>query len=250
MVSGGSCEGGGLAIYPKRSRDRSSRFELSGRLAGSFAATRQVERHRCAASREVLGLIAAKAAYAAVARRHASRAATRPARRVLAAPRARGEGIASPSWTDLAAGRPPCRRADRSAGCAGLLRALMAWSRGERQVCSMVRRPRRSTRTSVASAASEGRCSRSACGSAPVKGLCAAQGIYDYEPLGAVAASVWPARDRGRPRVAGPAAAEIGRQLDCLELVLRHLAEVEAVRDARAAQAREEGGSKLAACCG
>ena len=45
----------------------------------------------------------------------------------------------------------------------------------------------------------------------------------------------------------GRLAAEIGRQLDCLELVLRHLAEVEAVRDARAAQAREEGGSKLAA---
>jgi transposase len=45
----------------------------------------------------------------------------------------------------------------------------------------------------------------------------------------------------------GRLAAEIGRQLDCLELVLRHLAEVEAVRDARAAQARKEGGFKLAA---
>ena len=80
-----------------------------------------------------------------------------------------------------------------------------------------------------------------------IKGLCAAQGIYDYEPLGADTRTSGPARDRGRPRVAGPARGGIGRQLDCLELVLRHLAEVEAVRDARAAQAREEGGSKLAA---
>lgn len=43
----------------------------------------------------------------------------------------------------------------------------------------------------------------------------------------------------------GQLAAEIGRQLDCLELVLRHLAEVE--RDTRAAQARTEPALKLAA---
>lgn len=130
-----------------------------------------------------------------------------------------------------------------------LLRALMAWSRGERQVCSMVHPPspehedeRRLSRERGTLVKERVRlCNR-------IKGLCAAQGIYNYEPIGA---------DR-RERLAGLVtadgralpqrlAAEIGRQLDQLELVLRHLAEVEAVRDARATEARKQGGSKLAA---
>jgi len=80
-----------------------------------------------------------------------------------------------------------------------------------------------------------------------IKGLCAAQGIYDYEPLRADRRERLARLVTGDGRaLPGRLAAEIGRQLDCFELVLRHLAEVEAVRDARAAQAREEGGSKLA----
>jgi transposase len=130
-----------------------------------------------------------------------------------------------------------------------LLRALMAWSRGERQVCSMVRPPspehedeRRLSRERGTLVKERVRlCNR-------IKGLCAAQGVYDYEPLGA------DRRERLAALVTGDGralpcrlAAEIGRQLDQLELVLRHLAEVEAVRDTRAAQARREGGSTLAA---
>jgi transposase len=81
-----------------------------------------------------------------------------------------------------------------------------------------------------------------------IKGLCAAQGVYDYEPIQA------DRRERLAQLVTGDGrplprelAAEIGRQLEQLELVLRQLAEVEAVRDQRAAAARAEPGSKLGA---
>lgn len=129
-----------------------------------------------------------------------------------------------------------------------LLRALMAWSRGERRVCSMVRPPspehedeRRLSRERGTLVKERVRLSNR------IKGLCAAQGIYDYEPIGA------DRRERLARLVTGDGRAlpqrllaEIGRQLDQLELVLRHLAEVEAVRDARAAEARKQDSSKLA----
>ena len=130
-----------------------------------------------------------------------------------------------------------------------LLRALMAGMRGERQVCSMARPPspehedeRRLSRERGTLRKERLRLSNR------IKGLCAAQGIYNYEPLGADRRERLARLVTGDGRaLPGRLAAEIGRQLDCLELVLEHLAEVEAVRDARAAQAREEGGSKLAA---
>jgi transposase len=130
-----------------------------------------------------------------------------------------------------------------------LLRALMAWSRGERQVCSMVRPPspeqedaRRPSREREALLKERVRRVNR------IKGLCAAQGIYDYEPIQA------DRRERlarlvtgdGRP-LPRELAAEIGRQIDQLELVLRQLTEVEAGRDARAAAARADAGSKLGA---
>jgi transposase len=130
-----------------------------------------------------------------------------------------------------------------------LLRALMAWSRGERQVCSMVRPPspaqedaRRPSREREALLKERVRRVNR------IKGLCAAQGIYDYEPIQA------DRRERlarlvtgdGRP-LPRELAAEMGRQIDQLELVLRQLAEVEAARDARAAATRADAGSKLGA---
>src|SRR3982751_3558061 len=130
-----------------------------------------------------------------------------------------------------------------------LLRALMAWTRGEPKVCSMVRPPspehedeRRLSRERGTLLKERLRLSNR------IKGLCATQGIYDYEPLGADRRERLARLVTGDGRaLPGRLPAGIGRQLDCLELVLRHLAEVEAVRDARAAQARQEGGSKLAA---
>ncbi len=130
-----------------------------------------------------------------------------------------------------------------------LLRALMAWSRGERRICSMVRPPspeqedaRRPSREREALLKERVRRVNR------IKGLCAAQGIYDYEPIQA------DRRERlarlatgdGRP-LPRELAAEIGRQIGQLELVLRQLAEVEAARDARAAAARSDAGSKLGA---
>ena len=233
-------------------------FELSGTswlVALHAPDADKVERHRLSAgvAAEVLGLIARTKA------RVTRRLGTTPRvaccyeagrdgfwlHRVLEA-----EGIAShvmdPSslQVDRRARRAKTDRLDAQA----LLRALMAWSRGERQVCSMVRPPspehedeRRLSRERGTLLKERLRLSNR------IKGLCAAQGIYDYEPLGADRRERLARLVTGDGRaLPGRLAAEIGRQLDCFELVLRHLAEVEAVRDARAAQAREEGGSKLA----
>jgi transposase len=131
-----------------------------------------------------------------------------------------------------------------------LLRALMAWSRGEPKVCSMVRPPspdeedaRRPSRERATLLQERIRLVNR------IKGLCATQGIDDYEPL----------RPDRRPRLAQlitgdgrplppRLSAEIARQLDWLELVLRHLAEVETRRDAEAAAAvKAASPSKLGA---
>jgi len=161
------------------------------------------------------------------------------------------EGIASHVMdpTSLQVDRRARRAKTDRLDAEALLRALMAWSRGERRVCSMVRPPspeqedaRRPSREREALLKERiRRVNR-------IKGLCAAQGVYDYEPIQA------DRRERLAQLVTGDGrplprelAAEIGRQLEQLELVLRRLAEVEAVRDQRAAAARAEPGSKLGA---
>ena len=115
-----------------------------------------------------------------------------------------------------------------------LLRTLLAYKRGEPRVCSMVRAPspgeedrRRLCRERKTLVAERVRHVNR------IKGLLFAQGISDYEPL---------RRDR-RPRLeeltsgdgrALPAhlKAQIGRELDRLELLLEQLKAVEAERDA------------------
>ena len=123
----------------------------------------------------------------------------------------------------------------------GLLRTLMAFVRGERQVCSMVRPPtpeaedaRRLTREREALLAERIRHTNR------IKGLLATQGVFGFEPS-------WQAR-RARledlrtsqgavlpPRLK----AEILRQIERLELTLRQIAEVEAARDAALAAERQ-----------
>jgi transposase len=130
-----------------------------------------------------------------------------------------------------------------------LLRALMAWTRGEPKVCSMVRPPspdeedaRRPSRERATLLQERIRLVNR------IKGLCATQGIDAYEPL----------RPDRRPRLAQlitgdgrplppRLAAEIAHQLDWLELVLRQLAEVETMRDAEATAAQAASSSKLGA---
>lgn len=116
---------------------------------------------------------------------------------------------------------------------AGLLRSLMAWCRGEARVCSMVRVPSVADEDARRLSRERGHLVKERIRhSNRIKGLCATQGIYDYEPLRA------DRRDRlaalgtgdGRP-LPLRLTAEIGRQLVRLELVLEQLAAVEAERD-------------------
>jgi len=132
-----------------------------------------------------------------------------------------------------------------------LLRALMAYKRGEPRVCSMVRVPtpeaedrRRVTRErKVLTKERVEHVNR-------IKGLLFAQGVSGYEPL---------RRDR-RERLAElttgdgrdlPAClkAQIGRELDRLELILRQIDGVEAARDAML-QAQQGGSAGLVLLCG
>jgi transposase len=131
-----------------------------------------------------------------------------------------------------------------------LLRALMAWSRGEPKVCSMVRPPspaeedaRRPSRERATLLQERIRLVNR------IQGLCATQGIDDYEPLRPDRRQRLPQLVTGDGRPLPPRlAAEIARQLDWLELVLRHLAEVETRRDAEAAAAaKAASSSKLGA---
>jgi transposase len=125
----------------------------------------------------------------------------------------------------------------------GLLRALMAVARGERQVCSMVRPPtreaedaRRLTREREALLAERIRHTNR------IKGLLATQGVFGFEPT-------WQARrarleDLRTSQGAGlppRLKAEILRQIERLELTLRQIAKVEAARDAALAAERQRG---------
>lgn len=122
-----------------------------------------------------------------------------------------------------------------------LLRTLMAWARGERQVCTMVQPPspdaedrRRLTRER--STLLKERIQHTN----RIKGLLFGQGITDYDPL---------RRDRrsrlkqlttgdGRP-VPDHLKAQIGREIDRLELIVSQLNTVERERDALIAEVTE-----------
>jgi transposase len=121
-----------------------------------------------------------------------------------------------------------------------MLRTLMAWSRGERQVCAMVRPPtreaedaRRLGREREALLAERIRHANR------IKGLLATQGVFGFEPLlrnrrKRLAELRTPEGAPLPPRLA----AEIGRQVDRLELAMQQLAAVEDARDAAFAAER------------
>src|SRR4028118_584107 len=133
-----------------------------------------------------------------------------------------------------------------------LLRTLLAYKRGEPRVCAMVRAPTpqeedrrrlcRERKTLVAERVEHVN---------RIKGLLFARGIADYEPLH---------RDRrqrleqlttgdGRPLPAH-LKAQIGRELDRLELLLRQLKAVEAERDALLAPMADAASAPVAAPAG
>ncbi len=115
-----------------------------------------------------------------------------------------------------------------------MLRTLMAWARGERQVCAMVRPPTREAEdTRRINREREALLAERIRHANRIKGLLATQGVFGFEPT---------LRDR-RTRLAGVRtpegaalpprlAAEIERQMDRLELAVSQLAAVEAARNA------------------
>lgn len=121
-----------------------------------------------------------------------------------------------------------------------MLRTLMAWWRGERQVCAMVRAPtreaedaRRLGREREALLAERIRHANR------IKGLLATQGVFGFEPTlrdrrARLAEVRTPEGATLPPRLAD----EIGRQVDRLELAMQQLAAVEAARDAALAAER------------
>ena len=122
-----------------------------------------------------------------------------------------------------------------------LLRTLMAWMRGERQVCTMVQPPSPEDEDRRRLARERARLLRERIQHTNrIKGLLSGQGIPDYDPLH---------RDRrpclaalttgdGRP-LPERLKAEIGRELDRLEMVVSQLTVVERERDALVARTAE-----------
>ena len=120
----------------------------------------------------------------------------------------------------------------------GLLRALLAFKRGEPRVCSMVRVPtpqdedrRRICRERKTLIAERIRHVNR------IKGLLFSQGIGDYEPLRRDRRRALEAARTGDGRALGAnMKAQIGRELDRLELLLGQVAAIEAERDAMLAR--------------
>jgi transposase len=115
-----------------------------------------------------------------------------------------------------------------------LLRTLLAYKRGEPRVCTMVRAPSpeeedrrrlcRERKTLVAERVAHGN---------RIKGLLFAQGISDYEPLRGDRRQRVEVLRTGDGRFLPPhLKAQIGRELDRLELLLEQLKAVEAERNA------------------
>jgi transposase len=146
------------------------------------------------------------------------------------------EGIES-HVVDAASIAAPRRRrrakTDRLDG-ESLLRALLAWLRGEPRVCSMVRVPtpaaedrRRPSRERQALVAERVRHVNR------IKGLLFSQGVCDYEPVRRNRRARLEALRSGDGRVLPERLkAQIGRELDRLELVLEQIKALEGERDA------------------
>src|SRR5918994_1799517 len=133
-----------------------------------------------------------------------------------------------------------------------LLRTLLAYKRGEPRVCAMVRAPSpededrrrlcRERKTLVAERVAHVN---------RIKGLLFAQGIADYEPLRGDRRQRLEAVRTGDGRPLPPhLKAQIGRELDRLELLLRQLKAVEAERNALMTPVAASAPAPMAALAG
>jgi transposase len=120
-----------------------------------------------------------------------------------------------------------------------LLRTLMAWSRGERQVCSMVQPPSPEAEDRRRLSRERGRLIKERIQHVNrITGLLASQGVSDYEPLRRDRRARLDALTTGDGRrLPERLRAEIGREIERLELVLTQIARVESERDALVAEA-------------
>lgn len=131
----------------------------------------------------------------------------------------------------------------------GMVRALMAWARGERHVLSEVRVPsveqddaRRGLRERQRLVKE-----RTAHGNR-IKGLLKTQGIMDFDPRAADAAAGLDALVTGDGRPLGASLKrEIVRELERLAMVMEQIARVEAERDAAVRDAGRETGAEAEA---
>jgi transposase len=121
-----------------------------------------------------------------------------------------------------------------------MLRTLMAWARGERQVCAMVRPPSREAEdTRRLGREREALLAERIRHANRIKGLLATQGVFGFEPtLRDRRARLAQVRTPEGASLPPQLAAEILRQVDRLELVMQQLAAVEAGRDAALAAER------------
>lgn len=129
-----------------------------------------------------------------------------------------------------------------------LLRTLLAYKRGEPRVCAMVvapspeeedrRRLCRERRTLIEERITHVN---------RIKGLLFAQGIFDYTPLRRDRRARLEALRTGDGReLPSHLKAQIGRELDRIELLLRQIKAVEAAQEALLAAARKPAGEKAA----
>ena len=123
-----------------------------------------------------------------------------------------------------------------------LLRTLMAWARGERRVCSMVRAPSPEEEDRRRLTRERGRLLKERIQHTNrVKGLLSSQGVLGYNPLRRDRFERLEALRTGDGRELPPMLkAEIARELDRLEVVTKQLAAVERARDALVGTEPEE----------
>src|SRR5271168_1444574 len=115
-----------------------------------------------------------------------------------------------------------------------LLRALMAWARGERRVCSMVRAPSLEEEDRRRLTRERGRLLKERIQHTNrIKGLLSGQGVRDYNPLRRDCFERLEAFRTGDGRELPPMLkAEIRRELDRIAVMTTQLATVERARDA------------------
>ena len=160
----------------------------------------------------------------------------------------RQEGIESHVVDAASIATPRRRRRAKTDRLDGetLLRTLLAYKRGEPRVCAMViapspeqedrRRLCRERRTLIAERIEHVN---------RIKGLLFAQGIFDYAPLRRDRRARLEALRTGDGRALLPhLRAQIGRELDRLELLLGHIAAVEREQDALLGEVQKPTGEK------